>query len=534
MFRVGVWLATLVSLSLAGIEAQTPAPRAARETRADGRLPVRRVVLYKSGVGYFEHLGRIRGDQSVLIDFTSGQLNDVLKSLTALDLGGGRVTGVSYNSEAGIDRRLGALRLPIGSQPTRAEFLTALRGARLAVDGRGGRVTGRLLGVETIEQRNGDATSSVEMASLVTDNGDLRSIALDAGVSVRIVDAELREEVGKYLAVTASARDQDLRRLTIATAGSGDRDLLVSYVSEVPVWKATYRLVLPPSGEARRPMLQGWAVVDNTIGEDWTAIDLSLVAGAPQSFIQHISQPFYLQRPIVPLPAQVLLAPQTHQGALAAAGPGAIAGVVRDASGGVLPGVTVIATSRTSGPAARAVTVSSGQYRMPNVPPGIYDLRFTLPSFRPETRTGLSVSGGMESVLNVTMQVGRLSEEMTVTAGTPVVDTKKTTTGSIYGNPASVQWNLEGAAATDLATSGPSYMNFDYFQQLTSVQADAVGAQLGDLFEYRLKAPVTIRKNESALVPILAADVVAEKVSLWSPASRINRPLRAVWLTNTT
>ena len=96
------------------MHAQAPAAGAAREPQPQNRLPVRRVVLYKSGVGYFEHLGRVRGNQTVTIDFTSGQLDDVLKSLTTLDLDGGRVLDVSYNSEASLDRRLGALRLPVG------------------------------------------------------------------------------------------------------------------------------------------------------------------------------------------------------------------------------------------------------------------------------------------------------------------------------------------------------------------------------------------------------------------------------------
>ena len=56
---------------------------------AVAKLPVRRVVLYKNGVGYFEHLGHVRGSQDVHVDFTSAQLNDVLKSLTVLDLSGG-------------------------------------------------------------------------------------------------------------------------------------------------------------------------------------------------------------------------------------------------------------------------------------------------------------------------------------------------------------------------------------------------------------------------------------------------------------
>ncbi|HEY6253564.1 MAG TPA: hypothetical protein VI685_26700, partial [Candidatus Angelobacter sp.] len=88
------------------------------------KLPVRRVVLYKNGVGYFEHTGHIRGDQEIKIDFTSSQLNDVLKSLTVLDLNGGKITGVGYNSVAPIDEQLKSLRLPLGQSTTLANFLT--------------------------------------------------------------------------------------------------------------------------------------------------------------------------------------------------------------------------------------------------------------------------------------------------------------------------------------------------------------------------------------------------------------------------
>src|ERR1700745_1468344 len=113
------------------------------------KLPVRRVVLYKNGVGYFEHLGRVRGRQDVHIDFTSAQLNDVLKSLTVLDLAGGRITAVDYNSEAPLARRLATLRLALGEKPNISEFLGALRGARIEVRGASGSaLAGKLLGVE--------------------------------------------------------------------------------------------------------------------------------------------------------------------------------------------------------------------------------------------------------------------------------------------------------------------------------------------------------------------------------------------------
>ncbi len=228
-------------------------------------LPVRRVVLYKNGVGYFEHLGRIRDNQTVHVDFTSAQLNDVLKSLTALDLSGGRITGVDYNSEAPLARRLSTLRLALGEKPSMADFLAALRGARVEVRGASVPVlTGKLLSVERKTRTGFNWTVETDEISLITDTGEVHSIDLNPATSVRIAEHDLQTEVGKYLGLIASARDQDVRRMTLSTTGNGERNLYVSYISEVPIWKTTYRIVLPTKA-GKRPLLQGWAIVDNTV-----------------------------------------------------------------------------------------------------------------------------------------------------------------------------------------------------------------------------------------------------------------------------
>jgi hypothetical protein len=418
------------------VDAAQQAPAGAQ----DARLPVKRVVLYKSGIGYFEHLGRVRGQQDVTIEFTSGQLDDVLKSLTALDLDGGRVSSVSYNSDAGITRRLSGLRLPLGPSATRSELLTSLRGARVSIRGAAVPLTGRLLSVERQERRVGDVATPVDILSLVTDAGDLHTVALDTGITVRILDADLNAEVAKYLAVIGSSRDEDVRLLTLSTDGAGDRELFVSYVSEVPVWKSTYRLVLGAGGTA--PLLQGWAIVDNTIGEDWDNVELSLVAGAPQAFIQRLSQPYYVQRPVVALPERMLSTPQTHSGAV---------------RGGVVGGIPA-----------------------PAPPPP--------PAATPEPPAPLA---------------GRLVGGRGGGAGNMTVDALRP-----------LEERVQAAQ--------------------TAMQAMAAGSDLGDLFEYKLKTPVTIRKNQSAMVPILSGTVTAEKVSIWSAGSGNPRPLRAVWITNST
>src|SRR4051794_29860226 len=99
-------LAVLISAFVVSLSVQAQAPRPDAS-----KLPVKRVVLYKNGVGYFEHLGSVRDSQDVAISFTSGQLNDVLKSVTVLDLNGGRIKGIAYGSSAPVDKQLLELRL---------------------------------------------------------------------------------------------------------------------------------------------------------------------------------------------------------------------------------------------------------------------------------------------------------------------------------------------------------------------------------------------------------------------------------------
>ena len=185
------FLAVVLAVALS-VSAQTkPAPT----DSALNKLPVKRVVLYKNGVGYFEHVGHIRGTQDVNIDFTTSQLDDVLKSLTIVDLGDGRVTGVRYNSTAPLDQRLRGLRLPLGEQPTREQLLNALRGSRVEVRNGTGSASGKILSVETRDHKNdrtGDVTHTTELA-LITEGGELRSFELSPATSVRIAEPDLAQ-----------------------------------------------------------------------------------------------------------------------------------------------------------------------------------------------------------------------------------------------------------------------------------------------------------------------------------------------------
>jgi Carboxypeptidase regulatory-like domain len=529
-------------------QAQTKPPKipqseaAAREIRGDttesaAKLPVRRVVLYKNGVGYFEHLGRVRGSQTVHVDFTSAQLNDVLKSLTALDLSGGRITGVDYNSEAPLARRLSTLRLALGEKPSMADFLAALRGARVEVRGASGpALAGKLLSVERKTRTGSNWTVETDEISLITDSGEVRSIDLSPATSVRIAENDLQTEVGKYLSLIASARDQDVRRMTLSTTGSGERNLYVSYISEVPIWKTTYRIVLPTKAE-KKPLLQGWAIVDNTVGEDWNDVELSLVAGAPHSFIQQLSEPFYGRRPVVALPESVQLSPQTHAATLLG-GNGSLNGTVTDPSGATVAGATVRLVGTEGAVVAQTTTDSNGQYSFSSQPTGNYRVEMERTGFRKTVVSSLNLSPGANQI-NGQLQVGSSSQTVEVTASGAALETSASEMSASVGSagkfPVANRAHVGFSAGTGGGTFRASLtLNPGAVENsIGGMEAAASGQGLGDLFEYKLKDRVTLKKNQSALVPIVQAELDAERISLWSGTAGSGRPLRGLWLKNT-
>ena len=505
-------------------EAPSGNPSATAESAA--RLPVKRVVLYKNGVGYFEHSAHVRGNQELNIDFTSAQLNDVLKSLTAVDLGEGRISSVRYNSVAPLDERLRALRLPFGEQISRGEYLMALRGARVEVRSGGAAVTGRLLSVEKERRANGkgdfyDAT----LFSIVSDGGEMKNFELGSATSVRVVERDLSDEVGRYLNLVGSSRARDLRRMTISATGTGEREIAVSYISEVPVWKSTYRLILSQKPNVK-PLLQGWAIVDNTVGEDWKDVQLALIAGSPQSFIQQISQPYYTRRPVVDLPASVMLTPQSHEGTLeGSAGPEAkqfdrlemnsqlnapppppppppaygttsLRGLVTDPAGAVVAGASVTVRNEENGASQTTTTDANGNYQFYNLTAGNSALFVNMAGFQRFALSNFYLGTGRMNQVDARLQVGSVSETVTVSATTPTLETSTA----------------------------------EISERAAKQHVEAEGKDLGDYFEYNIKQPITIGKNQSALVPILQARIDAEKVSIWNENSKEIR--RALWMTN--
>jgi len=273
-------------------------------------VPVGTVVLFSSGVGYFEHTGQVFGDGSTELRFKAGQINDILKSLVLQDLDGGKVSSVTYPSLDPVEKTLRSFQVDITGNPPLSQLLNQLRGAKVTVQFGGEKVSGTILGVEEKTTIVKEQTITRHVMNLL--NGAMiKSIELEELTDLQLEDVGLQEELAKALAALAQSRDQDKKPVTISFTGKDARRVRIGYVVETPVWKTSYRLILSDNEE--KPKLQGWAIVENQTDNDWKDVSLSLVSGRPISFVMDLYSPLYIPRPVVQPELYASLRPQMYE-----------------------------------------------------------------------------------------------------------------------------------------------------------------------------------------------------------------------------
>lgn len=303
-------------LGLAACGAALAAARGQEAAKADAaaaHVPLTKVILYSSGVGFYERAAEIEGDAKVELQFNVDDVNDLLKSMVLQDLGGGTIRAVTYGSRDPITKTLKTFAIDLTKNPTLADLLDQVRGERIELDAPN-KIEGLIVGVEKRRREVGERdTVETAFLNLLTDDG-LRSVSLDQVGRIKLADPRLDSELRKALATLALAHATDKKTVTLDFAGQGRRPVRVGYVQQSPIWKTSYRLVLSDEGS---PLLQGWAIVENTTEEDWNDVRLTLVSGRPVSFVMDLYQPLYLARPIVQPELFASLVPQKYGESLA-------------------------------------------------------------------------------------------------------------------------------------------------------------------------------------------------------------------------
>jgi len=306
-----------LALVAGGVMTASSAPLAVAHAQPDAEAPIRAITMYRSGVAHYERRGLVDGAATIQLRFATGDVNDILKSMYLLDLDGGRIEAVSYASREPLSKRLSSFAIDISDMPTMGQLLTRLRGARVEIESVDGRFTGVVLGVERREtpiSSTGDGKINAEFVNLLTSTG-ARSVMIGRIAGLKILDEQLAGELDLALEALAQNRTDNIKGVDLRFNGIGERRVVVGYVREAPVWKTSYRLILPDVGEDA--VVQGWAIVENTTDEDWDGVRLSLVAGQPIGFTMDLYEPLFIERPDVPVPVMTGVGPRVFERGLA-------------------------------------------------------------------------------------------------------------------------------------------------------------------------------------------------------------------------
>ncbi len=258
-------------------------------------LPITHMTLYKHGVGFFERRTRLSGEE-VQLAFRVEEMNDILKSLTALDLGGGQVLGIDYATPQSREERLAGCTIRLDDTRSWRDLLANLRGRRVTLHlDQEEQATGQLLGLDELPDRQPLATALVSL--LLDKTAHVQAVPLGRVLGVEILDEQGAADLRFFL---ETALGQETYRQVTIRLTPGEHDLLVSYIAPAPTWRVSYRLVLDAQAQGGpRALLLGWGIFDNRLEEDLQGIALSLVAGMPISFIYDLYTPFTPKRPEV-------------------------------------------------------------------------------------------------------------------------------------------------------------------------------------------------------------------------------------------
>jgi hypothetical protein len=263
-------------------------------------LALKRVMLSSAGVGYFEYEADVDGAATLGLDVPLDQVDDVLTSLVVFDSAGG-VGTVELPGRDNTRAEFGNLPFGPNALNSPVDYLNSLQGVEISVQGPRP-MTGRIMHADRItESLPGPPPATVQRTrvTLMGASG-MQQFVLEDAESIQVTDPALRTRIGSALESLRREASLSMRHITLHSDGTGHRTVRVGYVAVAPLWKASYRLVLPAK-DGDPAHLQGWAVLENQSGTDWNGISLTLQYGNPVTFRQAIYRSYYVQRPEVPV-----------------------------------------------------------------------------------------------------------------------------------------------------------------------------------------------------------------------------------------
>jgi hypothetical protein len=455
------------------------------------RVPLTQLVLFNTGVGYFQREGAVEGNARIDLSFPTTDINDLLKSLTVED--GGKPGIVSYDGAQPLEESLRAFALDLTGNPTFGQIINQARGAKVEVtlDVGTSPITGTIVGMEAqFETGN----TEVHHLNVLASDG-MRRLPLSRIGRLRFLDSTLEEEFRRALSVLGAGQNNARRGLSLHLQGEGNRNVKIAYVVETPIWKASYRLTL--DGKKGKPGLQGWAIVQNSSEEDWKDVRLVLVSGRPISFQMDLAQPLFIPRPNVEPEVYASLRPPIFPSGIPSA---VMPGTNLGAGGGALGGLGAF------GGNFNQLGGGFGQFGV----------------------TPSRVAGNVHAMSPQVVTTGSLFNRYQI--------------GNNFGHvPSRLSWEellerrdetlkADQTARHKAGVLGSAIANNAEAIESLSLDAD----RIGEGFRYTVQPKLTLGRQKSAMVPVVDDALSMTRYSIYNRAVHPRFPLLGVKIKNTT
>jgi hypothetical protein len=278
---------------------------------ANDSLPLKRVVISTSGLALYERQGTVTGNQSIDLPVRLDRVDDILKSLVVLD-SKGTLGGVSLPGREPLSQAFRDLPFTEGDLTDLTNLLNALRGSNVKI----GAIEGRLMNVTPENESTKDGGIITRRRVAVSTSSGVKTALIETADSIQFTDKDVQAQIDRALAAMFTNRIKDQRNVTISLRGDGARSIGLAYIEEAPLWKSGYRLVLPKDDNSKA-LLQGWAVLENTTGQDWDNVNVTLTSGAPVTFKQSLYESYYVDRPDLPVKFMDKIIPRADRGTVA-------------------------------------------------------------------------------------------------------------------------------------------------------------------------------------------------------------------------
>lgn len=433
-------------------------------------LPIRRVILYSNGVAYIERRGIVNNRAEINLSFKQSQVDDVLKSMVVLDLGQGRIGAVSYNSSAPASARIGEIPFGINSQ---TENGTGGLAAVLS------QLQGANVAVVADKKSANGAVLTVEKKAVVNAKSNDPSVtAYDYSLVIASENGEITSfdlsEVRSVKLLDEGTR-QDVKSFAEATAAARRRDAKTITVTS--------------EGAGAREM-----VVSYTIAAPiWKTTYRVVLDQAGKPFFQGWA-------------------------------------IVDNVSEEDWSNVRLSLVSGT--PISFIQPIQQPFYKHRPVVPISPDIKLEPQVYEPQGNGRYQVNGQRGSEENAFVLDGAADEKskkrVAVTARqVNSLSAESNNQTMLLQNSMSAASNYSGTALTETTVSEALINN-------SGVETAAKGAEIGDLFEYRIEQPITVKRDRSALIPIVQTRMDGERVSIYNEAVRRDRPMSGMMLKNLT